>query len=285
MEGLLGGLEEFGLKNTDNIKIFEDANSDGKGENDKVDKKKEFVEEDFLFDKTFECPVCDFEFKSKMIRTGKVKLLAVDLDLRPRYQGVDCLKYDAIMCPRCGYTALSRYFSFVMAKQVKAIKTEISQTFTNPEPEMTTYSYDTAISRHKLALLNAVVKNAKCSEKAYICLKLSWLLRGKQEELLQVKKQDDEEVKKLKEEELKATAKSHEGFTAAFSTEIFPMCGMDQYTVMFLVAVMSFRLGKKEETMRWISEIMIAKDAQPRIKDKARDLKELVMKARKDENK
>ncbi len=281
MAGLFGDLEKFGLKGVEKMDVFDASKAEKKGNDGKDEKKKEISEEELLFDKTYECPVCDYEFKSKMIRTGKVKLVSSDIDLRPVYQGVDCLKYDAIMCPRCGYTALSRYFSFIMASQAKAIKETISQSFVNPEGEMQTYSYDVAIARHKLALLNTVVKKAKNSERAYVCLKLSWLLRGKREEILKSENPDKDETEQLKKDELECIQNSYEGFIAAFSAEVFPMCGMDQYTVMFLVAVMSFKIGKREETMRWISEIMIAKDAPSRIKDKARDLKDLVVKERK----
>lgn len=57
-----------------------------------------------------------------MVRTGKVRLVGADSDLRPRYMGVDSLKYDAILCPKCGYAALNRYFNFVMSSQAKNIK-------------------------------------------------------------------------------------------------------------------------------------------------------------------
>ena len=40
------------------------------------------------------------------------------------------------------------------------------------------YSYEKAIERYKLALYNTLVKKGKNSEKAYECLKISWLYRG-----------------------------------------------------------------------------------------------------------
>lgn len=45
------------------------------------------------------------------------------------YMGVDSLKYDAILCPKCGYAALNRYFNFVMSSQAKNIKEKISANF------------------------------------------------------------------------------------------------------------------------------------------------------------
>ena len=56
-------------------------------------------ETDYIFDKTYVCPVCDNEFKSKTVKAGKVHLIGADTDLRPKYKGIDSLKYDAILCP------------------------------------------------------------------------------------------------------------------------------------------------------------------------------------------
>ena len=93
MKGIFSGLEKLGLGKLEKVEVFEDAS---KKENDTQEAKKKApaaTEADFLFEKTYVCPVCDQEFHSKKIRTGKVKLLAADTDLRPKYQYVDCLKY------------------------------------------------------------------------------------------------------------------------------------------------------------------------------------------------
>ncbi len=272
MADLFAGLEGFGLKNTDSLEIFEKKEEQSKAETGPVE--KEIHEEDFLFDKTYQCPVCDHEFKSKMVRTGKVRLLAADTDLRPKYQYVDSLKYDAVLCPRCGYSALNRYFTFLGSTQAKLIKENISKAFHNTEDmNAKVYDYDTALSRHKLALLNTVVKKGKDSEKAYTCLKIAWLYRGKREQLM-TGEFDRDEASTLMREEIQFLQTALEGFKTAFTKEQFPMCGMDQYTVMYLVAELSFRCSSIEESKRWVSKILVARDAKRRIKDKAIDLKE-----------
>ena len=230
-----------------------------------------------MFDKTYTCPVCDHEFKSKMVRTGKAKLVSADTDLRPKYQGIDPLKYDAILCPKCGYASLNRYFNFVMSSQAKMIREKISATYRYvPEGEKV-YTYDEAITRHKMALLNTIVKHGKTSERAYTCLKIAWLFRGKREEMMQgdYKK---EEVAALLAEEKEFLKNAHEGFVSAFSKENFPMCGMDEYTVMYMVAELARRIGDVEEAKRWVSKVLVAKDANRRIKDKALALKEVLQK-------
>lgn len=273
MANLFAGLESLGLKIKKDIDVFEQDKKEERQSAQGETKPKEISEESLLFDKTHKCPVCDSEFKCKMVRTGKAKLVSQDMDLRPKYQGIDPLKYDAILCPACGYASLNRYFNFVMSSQAKQIKEQISSTFKYTSENGKTYSYDEAITRHKMALLNTVVKRGKVSERAYTCLKLAWLFRGKREEMMQGE-YSKEEAKALYEEEKECLKNAHEGFVAAFSQEEFPMCGMDQYTVTFLVAELSRRIGEYEEAKRWVSKVLVARDANRRIKDKALALKE-----------
>ena len=273
MANLFAGLESLGLKIKKDINVFEQDKKEERQAAQGETKPKEISEESLLFDKTHKCPVCDSEFKCKMVRTGKAKLVSQDMDLRPKYQGIDPLKYDAILCPVCGYASLNRYFNFVMSSQAKQIKEQISSTFKYTSENGKTYSYDEAITRHKMALLNTVVKRGKVSERAYTCLKLAWLFRGKREVMMQGE-YSKEEAKALYEEEKECLKNAHGGFVAAFSQEEFPMCGMDQYTVTFLVAELSRRIGEYEEAKRWVSKVLVARDANRRIKDKALALKE-----------
>lgn len=274
MGNLFAGLESLGLNVSKNIGVYEEEKKETKAPNVPEAVKKELTEEDLLFEKSYTCPVCDTQFKSKMVRTGKAKLVSADSDLRPIYQGIDPLKYDAILCPQCGYASLNRYFNFVMSSQAKMIREQISQTFKYSPNDDKVYSYDEAITRHKMALLNTVVKRGKTSERAYTCLKLAWLLRGKKEELQ--KQEKNEEASQAQKEEMEFLENAQEGFTAAFSKEDFPMCGMDQYTVMYLVAEISRRIGKVDEAKRWISKVLVARDANKRIKDKALAMKEML---------
>lgn len=275
MKNIFAGLESLGLKGTDKVDVFEEKTEEKAHEQtEHQEKKKEVTEEDLLFEKSYTCPVCDNEFKSKMVRTGKVRLAGADSDLRPKYMGVDALKYDAVLCPKCGYAALNRYFNFIMARQAANIKEQISKTFTYEDKEDKVYDYDDAIMRHKLALLNTVVKNGKNSERAYTCLKLAWLYRGKREMLLQQEEHDKDEVIQLATEEKELLTNAYEGFESAFSREDFPMCGMDQYTLLYLLAELARRIGDNEAAARHVSKVLVGKNVQKRIKDKAVDLKE-----------
>lgn len=281
MAGLLSGLEQFGLSNLENMDLYEQPK---KAETDSEGKPvaKTVQEQDFLFDKSFTCPICDKEFKARTVRVGKVKLAGTDMDLRPKYEQVDLLKYDIISCPHCGYTALSRYFKFVTSPQAQNIKKIISPSF-KPQKEKEMYTYDDALERYKLALANAIVKQAKPSEKAYICLKTAWLLRSKGEHLDSQAPDYAEQKKQIEDEENEFLRNSLEGFLAARQTESFPMCGMDEPTVDYLIAVTAMRFEQYDVTSRLVAGIL-ASNANPRMKDKARTLKEMLVKKIKERN-
>lgn len=278
MANLFSGLEAFGLGKMSDLDVYasEDKNSKGTENSVEASEKEKIVEADFLFEKSYTCPVCEKEFKVKTIKTGKIKLISADTDLRPKYQNVDSLKYDAIVCPHCGYSALNRFFNYMTSTQAKLIREQISASFKGINEECDEYTYDDAIARHKLALVNTIVKKSKISERAYTCLKTAWLIRGKAETLPEDTKDYNEQVEQLQQEELEFLTNAYEGFIDAFSKEMFPMCGMDEHTVTYLVADLARRIGKRDEASRWISKVLIARNANERIKAKARDLKELL---------
>ncbi|MDF2537770.1 MAG: hypothetical protein K0S76_791 [Herbinix sp.] len=275
MANLFSGLDQFGLGNLSDINVYDEKEKEDVKKAASEDKPS-FCEEDIIFDKTYSCPVCDKEFKSKMVKSGKIKLLSLDMDLRPRYQFADPLKYDAIVCPHCGFAALSRFFTYVTAMQAELIRKSISASFRGLKPASEVFSYDDAIARHKLALINAIVKKSKISERAYTCLKTAWVIRGKAENLPSDSPDYKNQIKELEREEIDFIAKAYDGFEEAFIKETFPMCGMDENTITLLVAELARKIGKFDEAGRWISKVLIARDANERIKAKAREIKELI---------
>ena len=73
-----------------------------------------------VFDKSYTCTACDQVFKAKMVRSGKAKAMISDQDLRPRYEGIDVLKYDIISCPYCGFSSLSKNFPYLTVRPLNS---------------------------------------------------------------------------------------------------------------------------------------------------------------------
>lgn len=274
--GLLDGLGQFGLGGLEGMNVYDVPEAEKSAQAAKVEVSHVPQEQDFIFDKSFVCPICDKEFKAKTVKIGKAKLIGTDMDLRPKYENIDMLKYDVILCPRCGYASLSRYFKFLTAPQAKRIAETISKSFKPVQSTKEIYDYDEALERYKLTLANAIVKQAKASEKAYICLKTAWLLRGQGEHLDPADKDYAKKKAENEEAENEFLRNALEGFLAARKTEGYPMCGMDESTVDYLIAVTALRFNQFDVASKLVSGILVSPGTNPRMKEKARNLKEML---------
>ena len=277
MAGIFSGFEKLGLGNIGKEELFEDPKKKTVEVKKEQPKRLQLVnEEDYLFDKKYKCPVCDSEFEARTVRTGKVRMKNVDIDLRPDYDEFDQNKYDVIACPACGYAALGRYFPTLNKYQIDDIRVKICMNYKHEPNNEPIYSYDYAKRLYQLALANAVVKKAKNSEKAYICLKSAWVIRGETQRLdpeeegyEAKKKENDAQEKELLENALN-------GFIMARQSEEFPIAGMDSTTLDYLIAALAVETGKRDIASKMISDILVSRTANSRIKDKARVLKEML---------
>lgn len=279
---LFSGLEKFGIKADDTTNLFEEEKKDT-GAVVKTSTGEEIpAESSFLLEKAVRCTVCDKVFKTKMVKNGRIKRLEPDFDLRPRFQYIDTTKYDVLSCPYCGYTAITRYFEHLTSVQIKLVKENVCSKFNGvlgPDlpvlPEE--YTYDEAIEQYKLALFCAMAKKAKTSEKAYTCLKIAWLYRGKAENLTGTEEEIAKQKAECKEQEQAFYQQAYEGLMKAVSSEMFPICGMDQTTVDYLLAAMSFNLKKYDVASKLISGILTSSAAGQKMKDRAYDMKEQII--------
>jgi len=278
MSNLLSGLGKFGLGSLEKMELFEDE--EAKKEKAAKAGPKIPTEEEFLFDKSYDCPVCDTKFSERTVRSSKARLLGIDTDLRTRHEYIDLGKYDVVSCPNCGYTVLSRFFAPLSPAVVKLIKANISEAFIKRDDQHVTYSYEYAFERYQLCLANTIVKRAKDSEKAYVCLKTAWILRGMGEHLDETAPDYEARLAEAKEGERGFLKHAFDGFIKARTVEGFPMCGMDEMTLDYLVASLAVTFGQRDVASRMISGILSSQTANARIKEKARDLKELVLKSK-----
>ena len=78
-----------------------------------------------------------------------------------------------------------------------------------------------------------------------------------------LKKQEDEFLKN-----------ALEGFITAKQTENYPMCGMDEHTVDYIIAVLAMYNGQYDISSKLISSILANTTVSHRMKEKTRDAKE-----------
>ncbi len=272
MAGFWQNFSKLGLGDLEDADLYEEA---------KVEQKKSetIKEEDFLLDKVVRCPVCDQDSTQKIMKTGKAKLISTDRDLRPKYEHVDFSKYEVYQCACCGYAALAKDFQKLSLKQITMIQEGICSKVVLKKYDAPIYSYEQALERHQLALACAMVKRARVSEKAYICLKSAWLMRGYAESLEGQGK--TAKVKEIRDAERDYLEKAYHGFTKALTEEGFPMCGMNEPTIDYLLAAVALEINQIDDAKRLVSKIMQSTQTNPRAKEKARELKEIILKEEK----
>lgn len=279
MADLLYGLAALGLGDLQGADVFEE-----------LTKKEQAVEagpvvleeKDMVYDKKNSCPVCDAEFMCKSLKAGKTRFLGNDKDLRPVYEGIDAQKYEITVCPQCGYAALNKYFPRVTTKQVALIKENISKKVRMHPYSGEIYSYEEAIERFQLALACAVVKKSKTSEKAYICLKNAWLMRGYAHYLEEEKHLTKEQIKAVSDLERNFMQNAFKGLSEAVQSESYPICGMDEGTLDYLLAAMAMNLEDYDSASKIVANILVSATVNPRIKDKARDIKDEIKQKKKE---
>lgn len=275
--GIFSGLKNLGLENMESMNLFEEPKKEEARKKSVPVAPPKPQEKDLIYDRSFVCPVCDSPFTAKIMKTSKARMLGTDQDLRARYEGIDAAKYEVVMCPICAYAALIRYFTNVTSAQAKLIKEKISQAVHLTPYNDEVYSYEQAIERYQLALVTAVVKHAKTSEKAYICLRNAWLLRGYAESLREGESPDTEKIANLEKQENEFLENAYRGFTEARQSEMFPICGMNAITIDYLLAVLAIRFHEYDVATKLLSAVITSSGASARIKDKAREMKDQIL--------
>ena len=274
--GIFGGLKNLGLGNMEGMDLYEEPKKEQEKQKPAAAAAPKIQEKDLIYDRSFVCPVCDSPFTAKIMKSNKARLLGTDQDLRARYDGIDAVKYDVVMCPVCAYAAIIRFFPSVTSSQAKLIREKISQNVVLTKYDEEIYSYEQAMERYKLALVNAVVKRAKAGEKAYICLKSAWVLRGYRESLQESGDYDRNFTDQLERQEEEFLENAYKGFSEARQSEMLPICGMNGITVDYLVAVLAMRFKDYNVAIKLLSVVIASSGTSPRIKDRARDMKDQI---------
>lgn len=275
---LLAGLEKFGIKSDGKLDITDDGTAKKEGQTVAKKSIDDLEEKDLVLQKSVQCPICDHKFKVLVAKSAKVKRIGADPDTRPHYHNIDTLKYDVYVCPKCGYAAMSKYFEHVSATQMKWIKEAVCNNFNSlPDDVPETYTPDEAVDRYKLALVSAMAKHARTSEKAMICLRIAWIRRDQIKEMNASNAEEVGKKQALIEEYEGFYKQAYEGFTKAYSTET----GLNATSIEYILANMAMHFKDYSTASKLISGLLGNPNTNPRVKDRCLDMKEKLVAAQK----
>ena len=234
-------------------------------------------EKTLLLDKSYTCPVCDQKIKVKSVKTNVAKFVGTGPDLRPSHSNINVTKYEVASCNYCGYTALVKDFPNTTQVQRKLLREKIQANFkSRDEVPCDSYSVEMAISRLKMALLCAVTKAGKVSEVGNICLKISWLYQDLVDELPEDDPGYEEKKTAYLAEAHNQAMNAYEHLAKARMEENYPIAGMNEATLDYLLAYLAYEKGEYQTAMQYLSTVVTTRGISSRLKDKCLVLKELV---------
>ncbi len=241
-------------------------------------------EKKYVYVKKLDCTNCGRTIEDLRVLNSKLRRMEPDADLRPRFHYIDTLKYGVTSCPCCGFSSLTKNFENLTQLQKRYLVDKVSSHFYEREPfKGEVMDYESAIQMYRLAFLCAMSMELKTSEQAYICLQLSWLLRGSIEEKeAEPEGLPEEEKKQLKEQEERYYRQAYDGLSQALLEEDFPICGMDEGTFEYMLAVLSFHFKEYDSAVKYCGNVVQNRSVSAKLKDKALMLKDEILAAKKE---
>ena len=254
----------FGLADAGRARVFgtsdELAAESEKKEKSEKDKALKEIELGIYY-KSFTCPVCETASKVPAVRSSHIRLVRNETDFMPVYKDPNPLYYFVVFCKECGYSALANSIKPLNAKQKKQLYEKIGSAWKFDKKYPAYYTPQTAIEIHKLALYNAVVAGEKESVKAILSLHIGWLYR----------------ILKDEENEMLFLRTAREGFERAYSNEPTPIGGLDASSMQYLIGELLRRTGEMAGALNWFKLVIVDRNAKQRVKDLARDQKDMIM--------
>lgn len=208
-----------------------------------------------LYDKKVKCPVCGIEFKTKKVKTSKMRVKERDTDLLTYYMGENPLKYNVFICPLCGYSATEEKYKTIKPEKKEIVRDKITSKWTERE-FAEQRNLDEAITCYKLALYCGEILSFKKVYLGGLCLSLAWLYR----------------MKKNEEEENKFMKFALKLYDNSYANETLISTSMDEITLTYLIGELNRKLGNKSEAIAWFSKAISHPliGTKPRIKKLAR---------------
>lgn len=266
-EDLFSELANLGYKDIEAVDLFKRTDSQVEAIETEIINDEE-RERSLLYDRELVCPVCGNKFLIKAIKKSSNKILKRESDFYVHYSIINPYFYEVYLCNHCGYAALSSDFLKIKPSQVPLVREKVTPKWQGKSyPEI--YNVKIAIERYKLALLNYFYLEDVASKKAMTCLRIAWMYR--------LLKDNINEVTFLKQ--------AIQGFEHAYTEEKFPLYEMDEFTALYLLGELNRRIGDDDKALSWFGKVITSFNANQKVKDKARDQRDLIVEARKESEK
>ena len=214
----------------------------------------------FTVEKT--CPICG---ESTRIVKTKSKLIAekTDEDFCVHYKNFNPYFYKIWFCEHCGFAADEKTFLGTMpALHKKKIKDFLEQRKLGMQ-FVEERGIPDAVASFKLAIFYAELTDQSLAKRAGLYLELGWIYRASEEQ--------DKETEMLQ--------RAAELYDKSLMTERYPINGLSDNMVIYLIGALYFRMQDYEKATQYISRIIgdqRIRDEDIKLYKRARDLWQII---------
>lgn len=212
--------------------------------------------EHLLYDKQIVCPLCRNKFTTKKVRTRTLKMVKRDDDFCVIYKDINPTYYHIFVCAECGYSSTEGEFSDLSKNDKEILEGSIRSKWKKRHFEGVR-SFEEAEEIYKLAILIGQLLKKTRGYIGSLCLKLAWIYR--------------QENDKREQEFLQYAL---DFFEDAYQNERFPVSGLDEVELSYLIGELNRRLGKPQKSIHWFAKALDNPDIKKhrQIQLKAREL-------------
>lgn len=212
-----------------------------------------------LYDKKYNCTMCEHPFTTKKVRSRFVKVLSYDTDFAPLYaeESVNPNLYHVSVCPGCGFSFTDEFSTYFPPGSKKGISDKICSKWV-PHDFGIERTIQEAMNTLKLGAYCSLLKKEKHIVTAGLYIRLAWLYRLQQEK-------EKQEIRFLK----LALAE----YTESFSTGDYKGTQVSELRLMYLIADLSRRTGNSQDAVRFFSRVIEKQrqSVEPQIIQMAKD--------------
>ncbi len=205
------------------------------------------IQQDYLYDKHYECQFCQTPFTSKKVRRNSQSTLKRDTDFCTYYKQplANPILYTVQVCPACGYAFTDQFMPVFSPLIQKRIHDNLTAKWTAKEFGHTR-TITEAIGCYKLAIFTAELKQEAHSVKAGLYLRLAWLYRFMEN------RQEEQRFMRM-------AAKEYEE-SYVHSDYVKGEKEMTETRILYLIGELYRRIGEFDKAVRYFGKAVETKD-------------------------
>jgi len=209
----------------------------------------------YLYDKEVSCHVCNMKFSTKKARIRKIPVDKKDADFHIWYKEINPVFYNVWVCPNCGFSITESEHKPLSTEQKSLVLKNVGVKW-NKRDFGSERTWDQAVETHKLALFMGQLLGKPNGYLGGLSLRIAWLYR---------------EQKNSEEDHYLLHALNY--LEKAYAEETFPIAGLDEVSLSYLIGELKRVTGKPKEAIFWYNRALEHPDIKNKrlIQLKARD--------------